>query len=107
MRRRQAVLLEEGGLTVMEDYAHHPSEIRALLPSLRERLAPGGRLIAVFQPHRHSRTARFKAEFAASLALADSVHLLDVYSAGEAPVSGGTTADIYAEIKRSAAHAAA
>lgn len=102
VRRRQALLLEEGGLTVVEDYAHHPAEIRALLPSLRRRIAPGGRLIAVFQPHRHSRTARFKAEFAASLALADSVHLLDVYSAGEAPVSGGTTADVYAEIRRGA-----
>jgi UDP-N-acetylmuramate--alanine ligase len=102
VRRRQAVLLAEGGLTVVEDYAHHPAEIRALLPSLRRRVAPGGRLIAVFQPHRHSRTARFKAEFAASLALADSVHLLDVYSAGESPVSGGTTADVYAELKRSA-----
>jgi UDP-N-acetylmuramate--alanine ligase len=102
VRRRQAVLLEEGGLTVIEDYAHHPAEIRALLPSLRRRVAPGGRLIAVFQPHRHSRTARFKAEFAASLALADAVHLLDVYSAGEAPVSGGTTADVYAELKRGA-----
>ena len=102
VRRRQAVLLEEGGLTVIEDYAHHPAEIRALLPSLRGRLAPGGRLIAVFQPHRHSRTARFKAEFAASLALADLVHLLDVYPAGEAPVSGGTTADVYAELKRGA-----
>jgi UDP-N-acetylenolpyruvoylglucosamine reductase len=102
VRRRQAVLLEEGGLTAVEDYAHHPAEIRALLPSLRRRLAPGGRLIAVFQPHRHSRTARFKSEFAAALALADSVHLLDVYSAGEAPVSGGTSADVYAEIKRGA-----
>jgi UDP-N-acetylmuramate--L-alanine ligase/UDP-N-acetylenolpyruvoylglucosamine reductase len=102
VRRRQAVLLEEGGLTAVEDYAHHPAEIRALLPSLRRRVAPGGRLIAVFQPHRHSRTAQFKAEFAASLALADSVHLLDVYSAGESPVSGGTTADVYAELKRGA-----
>ena len=102
VRRRQAVLMEEGGLTAMEDYAHHPAEIRALLPSLRRRLSPGGRLIAVFQPHRHSRTARFKAEFAASLALADRVHLLDVYSAGESPASGGTTADIYAELKRGA-----
>jgi UDP-N-acetylenolpyruvoylglucosamine reductase len=100
VRRRQAVLMEEGGLTVMEDYAHHPAEIRALLASLRGRVPAGGRLIAVFQPHRHSRTAQFKAEFAASLALADSVHLLDVYSAGEPPVSGGTTADVYAEIKR-------
>lgn len=65
-------------------------------------MAPGGRLIAVFQPHRHSRTARFKAEFAAALALADIVHLIDVYSAGESPASGGTTADIYSEIKRGA-----
>jgi UDP-N-acetylmuramate--alanine ligase len=102
VRRRQSVLMEEGRLTVVEDYAHHPSEIRALLPSLRRRLAPGGRLIAVFQPHRYSRTASFKAEFAASLALADSIHLLDVYPAGEAPVSGGTTADVYAELRRGA-----
>ena len=102
VRRRQAVLLEERGLTVMEDYAHHPSEIRALLSSLRRRLSPKGRLIAVFQPHRHSRTAQFKAEFAASLALADRVHLLDVYPAGESPVSGGTSADVYAEIKKGA-----
>jgi UDP-N-acetylmuramate--alanine ligase len=102
VRRRQALLFDEGGLTVIEDYAHHPAEIRALLTSLRQGIATGGRLIAVFQPHRHSRTAQFKAEFAASFALADSVHLLDVYSAGEPPVSGGTTADVYAEIKRGA-----
>jgi UDP-N-acetylmuramate--L-alanine ligase/UDP-N-acetylenolpyruvoylglucosamine reductase len=100
VRRRQAVLLEERGITVMEDYAHHPAEIRALLSSLRARIEPPGRLVAVFQPHRYSRTAQFKTEFAASLALADRVHLLDVYSAGETPVSGGTTADIYAEMKR-------
>jgi UDP-N-acetylenolpyruvoylglucosamine reductase len=99
VRRRQSVLSSEDGLTVMEDYAHHPSEIRALLSSLRRRVA-AGRLIAVFQPHRHSRTAQFKSEFAAALALADSVHLLDVYAAGEPAASGGTTADIYAEIKR-------
>jgi UDP-N-acetylenolpyruvoylglucosamine reductase len=102
VRRRQAVLMDEGGLTVIEDYAHHPAEIRALLSSLRGRVKPGGRLIAVFQPHRHSRTAQFKSEFAASLSLADSVHLLDVYSAGESPVSGGTTADIYVEMRRGA-----
>jgi len=102
VRRRQAVLLAEAGLTVIEDYAHHPAEIRALLPSLRRRLAPGGRLIAVFQPHRYSRTARFKAEFAAALALADSVHLIDVYPAGESPLPGGTTADVYAELRRTA-----
>ncbi len=100
VRRRQTILLASGELTVLEDYAHHPAEIRALLASLRRRVAGGGRLVVVFQPHRFSRTAQFKAEFAAALALADSVHLLDVYAAGEPPLAGATAADIYAELKR-------
>jgi UDP-N-acetylmuramate--alanine ligase len=103
VRRRQAVLHAADGLTVIEDYAHHPAEIRALLASLRRRVDEAARLVVVFQPHRFSRTAQFKAEFAAALALADRVHLLDVYAAGEAPIAGGTTADIYAELKRNAA----
>ena len=102
MRRRQAILYAVDGLTVLEDYAHHPAEIRALLGSLRRRVAGEGRLVVVFQPHRFSRTAQFKSEFAAALALADRLHLLDVYSAGEAPIAGGTSADIYAELKRGA-----
>ncbi len=102
VRRRQTMLHDAGGLMVVEDYAHHPAEIRALLASLRRRVPAEGRLIVVFQPHRYSRTAQFKAEFAAALALADRVHLLDVYAAGEAPLAGGTTADIYAELKRGA-----
>jgi UDP-N-acetylmuramate--alanine ligase len=102
VRRRQSVLHTSPALTVIEDYAHHPAEIRALLGSLRRATPQGARLIVVFQPHRFSRTAQFKAEFAAALASTDSVHLLDVYSAGEAPIAGGTTADIYAELKRNA-----
>ena len=100
VRRRQTTLRATEELTVIEDYAHHPAEIRALLASLRRRVGDIGRLVVVFQPHRFSRTAQFKAEFAAALAVADSVHLLDVYAAGEAPIAGGTTADIYAELKR-------
>ncbi|HTO05210.1 MAG TPA: UDP-N-acetylmuramate dehydrogenase, partial [Opitutus sp.] len=100
VRRRQTVLHAADGVTVLEDYAHHPAEIRALLGSLRRRVITGGRLVVVFQPHRFSRTAQFKTEFAAALALADRLHLLDVYSAGEAPMAGGTSADIYAELKR-------
>ncbi|HVU23515.1 MAG TPA: UDP-N-acetylmuramate dehydrogenase [Opitutus sp.] len=113
VRRRQSALVAPNELTVVEDYAHHPAEIRALLASLRQRVrgmgsamagkksAPQpGRLLVAFQPHRFSRTAQFKAEFAAALAAADAVHLLDVYGAGEAPMAGGTTADIYAELKR-------
>ncbi len=102
VRRRQTVLHAADGLTVIEDYAHHPAEIRALLAGLRRRVAGHGRLVVVFQPHRFSRTAQFKAEFAAALTLADRGHLLDVYAAGEVPLAGGTTADIYAELKRNA-----
>jgi UDP-N-acetylmuramate--L-alanine ligase/UDP-N-acetylenolpyruvoylglucosamine reductase len=94
--RRQQVLSATERLTIIEDYAHHPTEIRALLESLRERKT--GRLVVVFQPHRYSRTARFKAEFAAALGLADRLFLLDVYPAGESPIPGGATADLYAEI---------
>jgi UDP-N-acetylenolpyruvoylglucosamine reductase len=101
VRRRQSVLLARDGITVIEDYAHHPAEIRALLTSLRKRSGTG-RVVAAFQPHRFSRTAQFKVEFAAALAMADSVHLLDVYPAGEQPVAGGTSADVYAELKKSA-----
>ena len=100
VRRRQAVLHEAGGVTVIEDYAHHPAEIRALLGSLQKRVGDDGRLVVVFQPHRFSRTAQFKMEFAAALASGDRVELLDVYPAGETPIAGGTTADIYAEMKR-------
>ena len=100
VRRRQG-LLHTSSVTIYEDYAHHPTEIRALLSSLRRR-GPG-RLVVVFQPHRYSRTAQFKAEFAAALAGADGLFLMDVYAASEAPVAGGTTADIYAEIKKTGA----
>ncbi len=97
VRRRQSCLHASADFTLLEDYAHHPAEIRALLGSLRHR---AGRLLVVFQPHRYTRTARFKAEFAAALAPADHLFLLDVYAAGETPVAGGTTADIYAECHR-------
>jgi UDP-N-acetylenolpyruvoylglucosamine reductase len=101
MRRRQIVLHTSRDLTVVEDYAHHPAEIRALLTAMRRR--PAARLVVVFQPHRYSRTAQFRAEFAAALGLADELFLLEVYSAGEAPVAGGTTADIYAELRKTGA----
>jgi len=97
VRRRQTVLSTLGDVRVIEDYAHHPSEIRALLTELRRDLGTSGRLIAVFQPHRFSRTAQFKAGFAEALQMANEVMLLDVYGAGEAPVAGGSTADLLKE----------
>lgn len=93
VRRRQG-LLHDGDFRVVEDYAHHPAEIAALLRSLREQCGPQGRLLAVFQPHRYSRTLQFRTEFVDALGLADHVWLLDVYSAGEAPVEGGSSADL-------------
>jgi UDP-N-acetylmuramate--alanine ligase len=100
VRRRQTVL-HASAIKVYEDYAHHPTEIRALLGSLRR--GDKGRLVVVFQPHRFTRTAQFKAEFAAALAGADSLFLMDVYAASESPVAGGTTADIYAELRKTGA----
>lgn len=99
VRRRQSLLHAEPDLTVVEDYAHHPTEIRALLASLRQRVRPGGRLVVIFQPHRFSRTRQFLTDFATVLTAADSVHLLDVYGAGEAPIAGGTSEDLCAAIR--------
>ncbi len=98
VRRRQSVL-HASSIRIYEDYAHHPTEIRALLASLRRDAT--SRLVVVFQPHRYTRTAQFKTEFAAALAGADNLFLMDVYAASESPVAGGTTADIYAELKKS------
>jgi UDP-N-acetylmuramate--L-alanine ligase/UDP-N-acetylenolpyruvoylglucosamine reductase len=99
VKRRQVVMLESARLQVIEDYAHHPTEIAALIGGMRR--LPHKRLLVAFQPHRFSRTARFKADFARALLGADELFLLDVYAASEQPIAGGTTADIYAEIARS------
>lgn len=96
MRRRQDVLFRGGNLKVVADYAHHPTEISALLRLLRETHL--GRLVAVFQPHRHSRTRQYAAEFARALSVADETLLMPVYSAGEARMPGGDSADILANV---------
>ncbi|MGA2053101.1 MAG: UDP-N-acetylmuramate dehydrogenase [Opitutales bacterium] len=89
VRRRQDLLARRPGLTIYADYAHHPTEIAALLRSLRARGT--GRLLAVFQPHRHTRTQQFAPAFAEALAAADTVFLLPVYAASETVVPGGTS----------------
>lgn len=96
MRRRQDVLYRGERLKVVADYAHHPTEISALLRLLRETHL--GRLVAVFQPHRYSRTRQYASEFARALSVADETLLMPVYSAGEAHVPGGDAADILANI---------
>lgn len=76
-------------MRVFDDYAHHPTEVRAVLSAGREIVASdGGRLIAVFQPHLYSRTRIFAEEFGRALSLADEVVVLDVYGAREQPEEG-------------------
>ena len=87
IRRRQDVLFERTGLRVLADYAHHPTEIAALLRWVRETHA--GRLVVVFQPHRHTRTRQYAREFRDALTVADHALVLPVYSAGEAALEGG------------------
>jgi UDP-N-acetylmuramate--alanine ligase len=84
VKRRLEFKGERGGARVYDDYAHHPTEVRAALSALRE--FDPGRLIAVFQPHLYSRTKALSEEFGAALALADEVAVLDVYPAREEPV---------------------
>lgn len=95
-RRRFEFRGEVDGITFIDDYAHHPSEIRATLAAARLQAVPGSRVVAIFQPHRYSRTLTFLDEFATSFGHADLVVLTDIYSAGETnpgSVSGQTLAD--------------
>ena len=88
--------VDGGRVRVYDDYAHHPTEVAAVLGAAREIVAgEGGRLVAVFQPHLYSRTRIFAAEFGRALSLADEVVVLDVYGAREQPepgVDGGLVA---------------
>jgi UDP-N-acetylenolpyruvoylglucosamine reductase len=93
MARRQTILHRDASLTIVEDYAHHPTEVEALIECLRAN-EPEQQLVVVFQPHRYSRTRQFKAAFAAVLQAADEVFLLPVYAAHESAVPGGESADL-------------
>jgi UDP-N-acetylmuramate--alanine ligase len=84
VRRRLELKGTRGGARIYDDYAHHPTEVRAALEALRA-IEPR-RLIAVFQPHLYSRTKAFAEDFGAALSLADEVGVLDVYAAREEPV---------------------
>jgi UDP-N-acetylmuramate--alanine ligase len=84
VKRRLELKGSRGGTRIYDDYAHHPTEVRAALSALRE-MEPD-RLVAVFQPHLYSRTKAFVEEFGAALALADEAVVLDVYPAREEPV---------------------
>lgn len=99
-QRRFQRLGTAGGVTVVDDYGHHPTELAATLGAARQ-TAPAGRVVAVFQPHRYSRTAALGRELGASLAGADVAVVTDVYAAGEDPVPG-VTGRIVADAARDA-----
>jgi UDP-N-acetylmuramate--alanine ligase len=99
VRRRFEVRGRVRGVTIVDDYAHHPTEIDATVTAGRN----GGweRVIAVFQPHRYTRTADLAPEFGAPLAVADRVVVTDVYPADEAPLPG-VSGKLVAEAVRAA-----
>lgn len=86
MHRRFEMIGIEDGITVVDDYAHHPTEVRAALAAARA--AYDGRIIAIFQPHLYSRTRDFLAEFARSFKDADYLLLAPIYGARELPLPG-------------------
>lgn len=98
--RRFQVLGEEGGVTVIDDYGHHPTEIAAVLDAARA--SNPGRVVVAFQPHRYSRTRDLLAEFGPALAKADQIVLTEIYAASEAPIAGVSGEALRAEVDRHA-----
>ncbi|MGD8377673.1 MAG: UDP-N-acetylmuramate--L-alanine ligase [Acidobacteriota bacterium] len=90
--RRFQVRGEAAGVTVVDDYGHHPTEIRATLDAARE--GWGGRIVAIFQPHRYTRVRDLRDEFARSFYEADLVAVTDIYPAGEDPIDGVDADDL-------------
>ena len=87
-----------GGHVLIDDYAHHPDELRQSIASVRA-LYPGRRLAVVFQPHLYTRTRDFAPQFAQALSQADALLLLDIYPARELPIEGVTSKIIFDKVK--------
>jgi UDP-N-acetylmuramate--alanine ligase len=76
----------DGKIIFLDDYGHHPTEVKAVLAAAREFW--NGRIITVFQPHRYSRTLHCKEEFCTAFYQSDILYLVDIYAAGEDPIPG-------------------
>lgn len=96
--RRLEVKVSADNFTLIDDYAHHPSEIKATLAALGYLKAK--RIVAVFQPHRYTRTQLLLDEFGESFDQADAVIITDIYPAGEKPIAGVSAKDIYDKIRK-------
>jgi UDP-N-acetylmuramate--alanine ligase len=88
--RRLEVKGEQKGITVIDDYGHHPTEINATLSALKHNY-PHKRLVTIFQPHRYTRTQNLYKEFGKALKKADVVYIMDIYAASEKPIKGVTS----------------
>jgi UDP-N-acetylmuramate--alanine ligase len=95
--RRFQVRGVERGVTVIDDYGHHPTEIRATLQAARE--CGYGRVLVLFQPHRYTRTLDLMEDFAGAFGDADAVQVLDIYAASEQPIEGVTGETLAAAIR--------
>ena len=105
VKRRFTKVGEVNGVTIIDDYGHHPVEIRAVLSAARE--GAKGRVIAVCQPHRYSRLGGLMEEFASCFNDADIVYVTPVYAAGEAPMEGVDAAALVSNLKQRGHHSAA
>jgi UDP-N-acetylmuramate--alanine ligase len=99
--RRYQIRGDVNGVTIVDDYGHHPTEIAAVLRAARD--GKPARIIAVFQPHRYSRTRDLLDDFGPALALADEVVLLDIYPAGEPAIPGVSLEALAASVRKSVA----
>ncbi len=98
VQRRLQIKGEKGGILVVDDYGHHPTEIRATLDAVREGW-PDRRLVVAFQPHRYTRTRALFNEFQTAFHRADVLVMTDIYAASEKPIAGVTTPRLLAAIK--------
>jgi UDP-N-acetylmuramate--alanine ligase len=98
IERRFEIIKDSEGILVVDDYAHHPTEIQAVLKSAKERYNQN--IYAVFQPHRHSRTKSLMDEFSKSFYYADNVIITDIYSAGEEEIEGVSSEILVEEVKK-------
>ncbi len=101
VKRRFTKVGETGGVTIIDDYGHHPVEIRAVLAAARE--SAEGRVIAVMQPHRFSRLGNLMEDFAQAFNDADMVYITPVYAAGELPIEG-VSSEVLVEGARKRGH---
>jgi len=97
--RRLELKGEKKGILVIDDYGHHPTEIKATISAVKDGW-PKRRLVVLFQPHRYSRTAHLYKEFGTSFGRADSAQILDIYSAGEKPIPGISSSLILESVRK-------